>query len=195
MKAVFCLLSIVALLTGCVSSSGPDRARTWKTTSKTDQFTDVTTKTVEMNVGGGAYNYSKMTFFVGARTNSVFVGVKSLSNFPVGTVQLRVDENPAVTISPAETPVLFSPSIPLSTNQAMASVQSETMMNMTQIMSPFTATGGDKAQQIIKELVRGKTLRFRTIGVNSAASSTGWAALDESFLSGLKSLGIDPANY
>lgn len=62
-------------------------------------------------------------------------------------------------------------------------------------MSPFTATGGDKAQQIIKELVRGKTLRFRTIGVNSAASSTGWAALDESFLSGLKSLGIDPANY
>lgn len=195
MKTLLCILTAALLLAGCASPSGPERARTWKATTKTDQFTDVTTKTLEMNVGGGAYNYSKMTFFVGSRTNSVVVGVKSLSNFPVGTVQLRVDENPAITISPAETPVLFTPSIPLSTNHAMASVQSETMLNMTQIMSPFTATGGDKAQQIIKELVHGKTLRFRTIGANAAASSTGWAALDESFLSGLKSLGIDPANY
>jgi len=62
-------------------------------------------------------------------------------------------------------------------------------------MSPFTAATGEKAAAILKELVHGKVLRFRLIGINQAASTTGEIKLDPSFISAVVEIGIDPKNY
>lgn len=68
------------------------------------------------------------------------------------------------------------------------------MENMTKIMSPYTATTGDKAKSIIKEMLLGKVIKYRTVGMNQAASTTGEAVIDGSFLKSLREIGINPEN-
>ena len=64
------------------------------------------------------------------------------------------------------------------------------MKNMTKTLSPYTATTGDKAWTILNEMLKGKKMIYRTIGINQAASTTGEVLLDESLLQSLKECGI-----
>ena len=57
-------------------------------------------------------------------------------------------------------------------------------------MSPFTASTGEKAQSILKEMRSGKTLIYRTVGLNQAASTTGEYVLDQSLDVALRRCGI-----
>ncbi|WP_415915143.1 hypothetical protein [Pseudomonas lundensis] len=131
------------------------------------------------------------------------VGVKSGGRFliPVGDVQLRVDQNKAWTISTSETPLDYVPEGQLKAMQAYAPKDPQqqqivenaykTAMEATaRSMSPFTASTGEKAQSILKEMRSGKTLIYRTVGLNQAASTTGEYVLDQSLEVALRQCGI-----
>jgi len=121
---------------------------------------------------------------------------------PVGTVQLRVDQNEVWTISPQETPISLLPEVPqygqnLPPEQAafVKSAQAQAMTSAAQMMSPYTVTGGDKAKAIIKQMAAGHVLKFRTVGLNQAASTTGEVKIDPSFAQSLRQVGIDLSTW
>ena len=68
------------------------------------------------------------------------------------------------------------------------------MTSVSQMMSPYTVTGGDKAKKILKQMLAGKNLKYRTVGINQAASTTGEAVIDPSLIEALRLIGIDPAS-
>jgi hypothetical protein len=118
---------------------------------------------------------------------------------PVGTVQLRIDQNESWTITPQETPVSMMPSAPqyalnLPPEQAalVKQTQDQAMLNMSQLMSPYTVTGGDKAKKILKQMLTGKMLKYRTVGINQAASTTGEVVIDPTLAESLRAIGINP---
>lgn len=180
---------IIMLIAGCQSLP----QGLWHVTIKKDEFTDQVTK---MATAGsdyvGGYNIRFFRLFVAAQNNKTFVGVRCAGRFgiPTGTVQIRVDDNPSWTISPSETPVELSPAVPKSPSIQATAQSGVYMTNMTQILSPFTAVSGEKANQILAQMVHGRVVRFRTIGMNQAASTTGEAKIDGSFFSALREIGV-----
>ena len=151
-------------------------------------------------VMGNAFRYRGNSFtqsgkyypFVGKKDGKLYVGVRSGGSYriPTGTVQLRIDNNPAWTITPDETPATLVPG----TGHASDSMSQETMSSMTKVLSPFTAASGDKAIKMIKQMAAGKILKYRTVGLNQAASSTGEVPIDASFVEGLAQIGINPSS-
>jgi hypothetical protein len=203
MKRIALLAITSVLIAGCQSTG-----TIWTATSNQDQFTDVSTKMV--TIGEGLSNQLIVTKslkyypFVGVQNGELFVGVRSGGRYriPTGTVQIRIDSNEAWTITPDETPIYLAPSIPAALPQVahnssgvdLASFQAQAMQNVTKIMSPYTATTGDKAKRILKEMLAGKTVKYRTVGINQAASTTGEVVIDASFVEALRQIGIKPEN-
>ena len=189
----------IILLAGCVSipKNSNHTGSLWVTVSSKDEFTDQTTKMV--TVGERRSNHLLITQslhfypFVGVQNGEIYVGVRSGGpvRIPVGTIQLRIDDNPAWTITPAETPVFLAPNTPAVVN----SMQEQIMNNMSKAMSPYTATTGDKARRIIKEMVHGRRIKDRHVGFNQAASTTGEVEIDGSFIKSLKEIGINPESF
>jgi len=188
-------------LGGC--ASGP----TWQATGTTDEFTDKTTMMVTTSEfpASGSIVTRSLRFYPVVRKegDEIYVGLMSGGRFkiPVGTVQLRIDQNEAWTITPQETPVSMMPSAPqytlnLPPEQAalVKQTQDQAMLNVTQLMSPYTVTGGDKAKKIIKQMLSGHTLKYRTVGINQAASTTGEVQLDPTLAESLRVIGIDPGS-
>ena len=144
-------------------------------------------------INGNAYTQvGKFYPFIGQKKGQLYVGLRSGGTYriPTGTVQFRIDDNEAFTITPDETPADL---IPGTVGEAQET-QAEMMVNMAKILSPYTAATGEKARLIIKQMLGGKLLKFRTIGLNQAASSTGEAPLDTSLSEALVQVGIDPAS-
>ena len=120
---------------------------------------------------------------------------------PVGDVQLRIDDNKYWEITTLETPIINSiaPNYKLlnfenldsKTKKLVDETMQNTMESVTKTMSPFTATSGSKALNIIEEMKKGKKLKYRTIGANQAASTTGEYMINESFYVALKECGIE----
>lgn len=114
---------------------------------------------------------------------------------PVGTVQLRIDQHEAWTITPQETPVSLAPAVAaigvtVTSEQAeiVRNAQEQAMKAASQMMSPYTVATGDKARQIIRR----QKLRYRIEGINQAASTTGEAVINASLSQSLRTIGIDP---
>jgi len=144
--------------------------------------------------GGAIYTFAGGYYpFVGLRNGGAYIGIRSGGNrIPTGTVQIRIDDNPAWTITPNETPTEFIPgTAPIAGGNAK--VSADAMASMAKIMSPYTAVTGSKANDILREMVHGKVMRYRTVGLNQAASSTGEVKLDDSLPSALREIGIDPS--
>ena len=171
-------------------------SKAWVVSSHTDEFTDSVTQMIIGSTTNGHRFFATQTAsfypFVGKKDGKLYVGVRSGGSYriPTGTVQLRIDGNPAWTITPDETPASLVPGTANSNN----SVSQETMRSMTKILSPFTAAVGDKAVKIIKQMAAGNLLKYRTVGMNQAASTTGEVPLDTSFAHGLAQLGVDRAS-
>lgn len=201
MKGLIAMAAAAILLTGCAG-------QVWKATGSTDEFTDQTTMMVTVGdytnvpvIVTKPFNYYPVVRKVG---DEVYVGVMSGGRIkiPVGTVQLRIDQHEAWTISPQETPVSLLPEVPqyalnLSPEQAalVKNAQEQAMTSAAQTMSPYTVTGGEKAKTIIKQMASGQVLKFRTVGLNQAASTTGEVAIDASFVQSLNQVGIDPTAW
>lgn len=199
MKGTIAALVTAAALGGC--AAGP----TWQATGSTDEFTDKTTLMVTTSEfpGSGSIVTRALHFYPVVRKegSEIFVGLMSGGRFkiPVGTAQLRIDDNEAWTITPQETPVSMMPSAPqyalnLPPDQAalVKQAQDQAMLNVTQLMSPYTVTGGEKAKKILKQMLAGQTLKYRTVGINQAASTTGEAVIDPTLAESLRAIGINP---
>ncbi|MES5322914.1 hypothetical protein ACXHWJ_10575 [Alcaligenes nematophilus] len=206
MKKIAFLAIATVLLTGCQSMSS---GTIWAVSSSQDQFSDVETKMVtvgQWRSSGTIWTKSLNYYpFVGLQDGELFVGIRSGGSYriPTGTVQMRVDANKAWTIEPSETPVYLAPApaqpaIPTANNDNatvdLAAVQAEALRNMSKALSPYTAATGEKAKSILREMVAGKTLKYRSVGMNQPASSTGEVVIDASFIQSLKLIGIDPDN-
>ncbi|MFM2657482.1 hypothetical protein [Vibrio owensii] len=192
-------------LAGCTSSQPVVK---WISVKNTDEFTDVysckitvgslyTNKNVYTEVG-------KYYPFIEQVDGQLRVGLQSGGQYkiPVGNAQLRIDSNKTWDISTSETPLDIDPTFSnfkpayldnLSDDQkVMISASYESAMEVSaQAMSPFTAATGEKAEKIVKEMLAGKSLKYRTIGLNQAASSTGVYDLDMSLQNALIDCGIE----
>lgn len=198
MKGIAVLLVAATMLSGCAGS-------VWKATGTTDEFTDKTTMMVTTGnfTAGSSIITSSLKFYPVVRKEGgeIYVGLMSGGRFkiPVGTVQIRIDQNEAWTITPQETPVGLVPASPelalgLPPEQAelIKKTQTQAMENVYKMMSPYTVTGGDKAKSILRQMLAGQVLKFRTVGINQAASTTGEVVLDESLAQSLRLIGVDP---
>lgn len=199
MKGIIAVIAAAVALAGC--AAGP----TWQATGTTDEFTDKTTMMVTTSEfpSSRAIVTRSLHFYPVVRKegDEIYVGVMSGGRFkiPVGTVQLRIDQNEAWTITPQETPVSMMPSTPqyalnLPPEQAalVKQAQDQAMLNVTQLMSPYTVTGGEKAKKILKQMLAGQTLKYRTVGINQAASTTGETVIDPTLSESLRIIGIAP---
>lgn len=133
------------------------------------------------------------------------IGVKAGGAFPLppGDIDLRIDRNKAWKIKSSETPKdlvteVDIPSMPtlqlpnFSEEQQKAYEESmaqmmETIKEASSYSSTYTMTAGDKARQIIREMIAGEELIYRsstqaTMGVELS----GFAKLGEPFVSELK---------
>jgi hypothetical protein len=192
---------LLVLLGGCQTTPG----RVWNSTANQDQFTDQVTKMV--TIGDLKSNTSIVTRsfryypFVGVQGDELYVGIRSGGGYriPTGTVQIRIDDNKAWTIGPDETPVYLVPSLPKTPiaappdmTELVEKTTAQAMNNAAKMMSPYTAATGDKAKSIIKEMLAGKIVKYRIVGFNQAASTTGEVNIDESFAQSLREIGIAP---
>lgn len=201
-----CIVVLTAIaLAGCASNQPEVK---WISVKNTDEFTDVSS--CKVTVGSLYTNKNVYTEvgkyypFIEQVNGQLRVGLQSGGQYkiPVGNAQLRIDSNKAWDISTSETPLDLAPTLAnfkpayldnLSDDQkAMVAASYESAMEVSaQAMSPFTATTGEKAEKIVKEMLAGKALKYRTVGLNQAASSIGVYYLDTSLQNALIDCGIE----
>jgi hypothetical protein len=187
--SIFISMSILA---GCASTSPKVE---WVASSEFDRFTDQTTCSVttgSLYTQSSVYTYNNHLYpFIEVVKGELRVGIKSGGKYkvPVGNVQLRIDKNKAWDINMSETPVTETPNAQASSQvdlmteyakdlppeqQALVMNSYKAAMNSTnKMLSPYTVATGDKAKAIVKEMLEGETLIYRTLGFSSVANSTG----------------------
>ena len=203
LRKIFLILIMVIGLGGCVIPIDPMPTPTltgprWQVVDVNDKFTDISAKMVTISELASPYFVMQRSMifypFVGLREGKLFVGIRSGGQFrmPTGTVQMRIDSNKAWEISPSETPLHFLPQqastlLPIPQGEQ---IQENIQESMAKNMSPFTAATGDKAKAIIKEMLAGKKMIYRSVGFNQPASLDGECPLDESFHEAMRQIGI-----
>jgi len=195
------------LLTGCGTNLTAPKVE-WITVRNTDKFTDKSTCAVTVGsfyTQNGVYTATNHYYpYIETVNGDLRVGVRSGGRFliPVGDVQIRVDQNPAWTISSSETPLDYVPEGQLKAMQAFAPQDPKQQQIVTNAyktameatarsMSPFTAATGDKARTILNQMRAGHSMIYRTVGLNQAASTTGEYVLDPSLEAALRQCGIN----
>jgi len=201
------LLIIPSILLQACAATSPSGY--WAAFDKVDDFTDI--RACSVSVGSLYYKDIVATYsgnyypYIEVVNGDLRLGIKSGGkiSIPVGDIQIRVDSNPAWIISSSETPLDYVPEGVMGNMKDYAQGQSEanqkifestykvTMENISRTMSPFTATTGEKARSILKEMVAGQKIKYRTVGLNQAASTTGEYDLDPSFKASLSHCGIE----
>ncbi|WP_434703009.1 hypothetical protein J3P85_19100 [Pseudomonas sp. Z1-12] len=184
----------IAMLSGC--STGP----IWKISSETDVFSKRTSTIVTLGnytAGTSILNISNVLPVVRKEKEGIYVGLMSDGDVPIPivTAQIWIDQNEIWTISSQETPIILAkPSLayvlgpqPKLIKQAQAQG-----LNVNKVTGGCAVAGGDKAKAILKQMLTGRVLKFRTVDIDNAASSTQEVVLDESFFKSLKSIGVGP---
>ncbi|UYO75746.1 hypothetical protein M0220_06255 [Halomonas qinghailakensis] len=196
-------------LYGCSSSSLTAPSVRWVADFQTDEFTDESTCRVTVGskyTSSSVYTYTGSLYpFVEKKEGEIRVGVMSGGGLkiPVGEVQLRIDQNPAWTISVDETPADLVPNasaqgslasmsqhLTSEQQQALEQTYSATMAYTSKSLSPYTATTGQKADEILNQMLTGQKLIYRSVGFNQQGSNVGEYLLDESFTESLRQCGI-----
>jgi hypothetical protein len=191
MKTKIILALAVLALAGCNTSTPPQVG--WISQSWKDDFTDI--RHVMVTTGSYYYGDGRVTTvtgglypFVGKRGEELLVGVRSGGRLrvPVGDVQIRIDDNPAWTITVMETPL----DRPLDKDATQAAVQTVIAASTR----PYTAATGEKAKQILAQMLAGKRLIYRQVTPGTQTSTTGEFAIDDSFRTELLKTGILAGN-
>lgn len=190
------LLSL-ALLGACAPRPPSTFEMKWRAEKDFDKFADGPTCRVSVwgrwSDMTFAYQNAGMIYpVVELRGDKVLVGAESVPigsavhqfQMPVGDIQMKVDSNKSWTIAAINTPKVA----PAGTSQDVASqrlanmpspspymdpkAMAEMTKNMMGVygagMSPITATTGEEARDILKQMAEGKTLLFRQINGNAA---------------------------
>ncbi|AJD46731.1 hypothetical protein S7S_01535 [Isoalcanivorax pacificus W11-5] len=129
------------------------------------------------------------------------VGFMSGGQFkvPVGAVQMRVDGNEAIMVTPENTPNIseieawFAPfivDIPGLDNDAINNAQKVAVENAMRMSQPYTLVVGDEADRILDQMLSGQNLIYRQILVNQPNPSTGRVPLDQSLSEALRKAGL-----
>jgi len=197
----YLLTFLLVIISGCATTS-------WTSKISVDEFTDKQSCKIvygndfgkSLNKGLGGIHYYP---FIEKAGEEVIFGVHNDYNIPVGDVQIRIDKNEAIIISYTETPVFYSASYKVPDTSYMKDIEGidqevlqstmkSSIENMQKIMSPFTATSGEKAQMIIKQMKSGSILKMRIIGhgTNSLQSTSGEYRLDEQLVTSLNACKI-----
>lgn len=195
------ILLLPLLLSACATSPSVH----WIADRSVDEFTDESRCKVTVGsiyTSNSVYTeVGKLYPFLEQVDGELRVGVMSGGKYqvPVGTVQLRIDSNKAWTITNAETPVDKSldftsmsgyyENLPEDQQQIVKSAIETSKQTTNQMFQPYTATTGDKARAILNEMLRGKTIIYRSEGVTNSGT-TGKYELDESLAAAMKSCGI-----
>ncbi|WP_212799782.1 hypothetical protein [Pseudomonas sp. St316] len=193
MKWTVIVAIAIAILSGCTT------APAWKISSDSDvvpKRTSLIVTTGNYTAGNSLLNTLNVFPVVRKEGEEIYVGLMSNGDvrIPIVTAQIWIDQNEVWTISSQETPmILAKPSVeymlglrPELTRQAQAQG-----LNIHKILGGYAVTGGDKAKAILKQMLRGSVLRFRTIGIDKSVSATQEVVLDETFSQSLGWSGID----
>mgnify|MGYP000518919949 CR=1 FL=1 len=199
------LTTLGLLLSAC--SSTPPKVE-WVVDRGFDPFTDEQTckvTTASLYTKSATYTYSNHLYpFIEKINGEIAVGLRSGGKFkvPVGNIQLRIDKNDAWEIFTSETPVVdtnevsqpnvmsgYIDNLPKKQKELVVNSYNAAMTSTGKMLSPYTATTGEKAKTIIKEMLQGDVLIYRTTGLsnvpNYTESSTGTFLLDASLKSAM----------
>ena len=198
MKYLLMLVSVF-LLASCQSTAPKVQ---WVASTEFDRFTDETACSVttgSLYTQSSVYTYSNHLYpFIEVVKGELRVGLKSGGKYkvPVGDIQLRIDKNKAWDISTNETPVTVKPNsqvdvmteyaktLPPEQRDLVINSYKTAMNSSGKMLSPYTAATGDKAKSIVKEMLKGSVLIYRTVGFgqvpNHGGGTTGEFLLDNS---------------
>lgn len=174
------------LVATCIlfASISPAEAKRWNAVHRIDKFTDIESCRVEP---GGAFSRSMIRgalgaaitfhFFVEKRGDEIRAGLFSEPAIPIsGDVQIRVDDQPVVTITAADTPIDAAPQMPSLSLEGLSAEQRANIENVQRstlaLASPYRALTGDRALDLIRAVVGAHIIRTRTIGINIATSTS-----------------------
>ena len=207
MKHISILITLT-VLAGCASTTPKVE---WVASTEVDQFTDKTACSVttgSLYTQSSVYTYNNHLYpFIEVVKDELRVGIKSGGKYkvPVGDVQLRIDKNKAWNISMSETPVIAKPnpqasaqvdvmteyakSLPPEQQELVVNSYKAAMNSTGQMLSPYTVATGDKAKAIVKEMLQGSILIYRTLGFSNVptygGATTGEFVLDGSLQAAL----------
>ncbi len=198
----FMISMLLLILTACnttqpkPSTIDPPRVK-WIVIEKTDEFTDITTTTVTVGTlytrkGVYDYSFSLYPYISHKSTGEIQVGVRcgGKAKIPVGAVQIRIDNNPTWTITPAETPLDETSRQAMNPYQTQDPNVNQAIRTMQASMSPYTACTGEKALAIIGQMAQGHILKYRSSATANIQGSTGTYQLDQSFREAIQKLNI-----
>lgn len=211
------------VLAGVVLTATPLEARkpkdAWAVTRMADPITGASSCVVAAPDQFGKFKYSRFGYLYPIVENNVqlglLIGVSSGGKYrvPTGDILWRVDANPFRTLRAADNPAA-TPLVPLGAptptgNAATDKMVADAMANAMKVAGAYTATstvvGGDKAVDMLREMLAGRSLLYRQAGAapnyglpSSQTYAVGqWTSeglrpipLDESFRRGLAECGI-----
>lgn len=189
-RTVFVAIAI-AIMSGC--TTGP----AWKISSETEVLpkrTSLIVTTGNYTAGSSFLNIANLFPVVRKEGKDIYVGLMSNGDVrvPIVTAQIWIDQNEVWTISSQETPIILAkPSLELGPRSELTRQAQAQGLNVYKILGGCAVTGGDRAKAILKQMLTGRVLRFRTIGIDKDASPTQEVVLDESFSQSLRGVGID----
>lgn len=177
----------VAVLIFLALTPSPAAAKDWNAVKRIDPFTDIQSCRVEPGGAGSRAFFRGRSlayyFYAEKRGDQIRAGVFSEPAIPIaGDVQIRVDDGPLITITAADTPIDAAPApvvqLP-STLPPEARAAYEQMIAAAQASaSPYRAVTGERAAALLHQILAGKLVRIRSIGINSALSTTGEIKID-----------------
>ena len=192
-------LIILAMLTtmsvGCATKVIPKVG--WVSLSSVDEFTDQ--KSCRVTVGSIYTQVGNFYPLIENVNGELRVGLQSGGRIkiPVGNIQLRIDGNKHWDITTSETPLDLAPKSTVDVSIYTHDLPDEqrilvesSIKDSAKILSPYTMTIGDKAKKIVKEMLNGKKIIYRTVAINQGGSTTGEFVLDDSLKIALNQCGI-----
>ena len=204
MYKYFSLLMVSSLLAGCGVTT-----QKWQATQHYDEFTE--TKVCRVMRGsqnqrdfkrgfmGQAYGvYFTKLFYVENHNGEVRAGIRTEPPMPIGgDVQIKVGSK-LYTLTVADTPLDAAPTMPAmpdvgqnALGEDYANNIKDMTSNIQKLSSPYRAYTGEKALQLLRDVVQTQgEIKYRVIGVNQAASSTGTFSVDDDFRAALTACGI-----
>lgn len=196
MERILFIISTILLVSGC--ATGPK----WTVVESEDRFND--SRLSFVTTGDWTRSGSRVMrpgilypVIVGTPDGPA-VGLMSggRHKLPSSTVQIRIDDNPAWVINPDETPELsgaeaWFPVTEVPGNALANDLQRQIFENTSRMMSPYTLATGEKAEQIIRQMISGNKLIYRQILLGQPNPSTGEVVLDESLREAVRKIGIN----
>ncbi len=119
--------------------------------------------------------YGLSYFYVERRGDEIVAGITNDRHLPIaGDIQIRVDDGPVTTITPADTPDDYLPpsAFPQTTTGYATTDQTiaNAMRNFRAQMTPFRVLSGEKARALLSELVNGHHAIWRSVTMIAAAN-------------------------